>query len=659
MTGRLFSNRFPMIVLAIIACTAAPVLADDWKPIDPAHLAMKAPSVEKDADAEVIFWEVRVQDEVDGYDVRSVERHYLRIKVFTERGKEAQSKIDIPYRGSGKISDIAGRTIKADGTITDLKKDAVFDRTIVKTGDIKVKVKSFAMPAVEPGCIIEYRWKETRDIAFYMRVHFQRNIPIQVVKYYLKPLSLPGLPLGMRTMSFRVNFDKFVKEKDGFYSVEQTNVPAFHEEPRMPPEDQVRSWMLVYYSKDRKVAASEFWQEYGKEVYEQFKGAMKPNDEVRKTAAEIVGDAATPDQKLDRLYEFCRTKMKNINDDANGMTPDDRAKLKDNKSPSDTLKRGMGTGQDLNLLFAAFASGLGFDARVANLADRSDIFFDVNIPDDYFLQFYIIAVKVGDGWRFYDASRPYVPPGMLRWQYEGEQALISDSRKPTFVLTPVAGPLQSLYKRTANLVLSEDGTIEGDVRLEYTGHAGAERKEYDDDDSPTQREETLRNGIKHRLSTAELSNIKIENVTDRVKPYACSFHVRVPGYAQRTGKRLFLQPEFFERGVAPLFPTSERRHSVYFHYPWSEDDTVEISLPAGFSLDNADAPEGFTASNVGQYEVRIAVTQDKRTLLYQRKFHFGANGNLVFPQTSYPQLKKVFDTLHEKDNHTITLKQEK
>src|SRR6185295_3044855 len=187
------------------------------------------------------------------------------------------------------------------------------------------------------------------------------------------------------------------------------------------------------------------------------------------------------------------------------------------------------------------------------------------------------------------------------------------------VMTPLTEPEKSLETRTAKLVLNEDGTIEGDVRIEYTGHAGAERKEYDDDDSPTQREETLRNGFKNRLSTAELSNIKIENVTDRVKPFVYAFHVRVPGYAQRTGKRLFLQPEFFERGVAPLFPTSERKHSVYFHFPWSEDDTVEISLPAGFALDNADAPEGFTASNVGKYEVHIGVTQDKTALVYQRK----------------------------------------
>ena len=67
--------------------------------------------------------------------------------------------------------------------------------------------------------------------------------------------------------------------------------------------------------------------------------------------------------------------------------------------------------------------------------------------------------------------------------------------------------------------LLEDGTLEGDVTIEYTGHLAFDRKEYDDDDSPAQREETLRDAVKGRMSTAEVSNIKIENVTDPIKPY--------------------------------------------------------------------------------------------------------------------------------------------
>src|SRR5687768_17770656 len=112
-----------LCVAALLLISASTFAAEDWKPIEAAQLAMKAPVMDKDADAEAIFWEVRVND--SDYDL--VFNHYIRIKIFTERGKESQSKIDIPYLGRYQIKDIAGRTIKADGSIVELKKDAVFE----------------------------------------------------------------------------------------------------------------------------------------------------------------------------------------------------------------------------------------------------------------------------------------------------------------------------------------------------------------------------------------------------------------------------------------------------------------------------------------------------------------------------------------------------
>jgi hypothetical protein len=77
---------------------------------------MKTSLVEKEADAEGLFWEVRMDDNPEG---DLIFNHYLRVKVFTERGRESQSKIDLFYGklyGSDvKISDIAARTIKPDG----------------------------------------------------------------------------------------------------------------------------------------------------------------------------------------------------------------------------------------------------------------------------------------------------------------------------------------------------------------------------------------------------------------------------------------------------------------------------------------------------------------------------------------------------------------
>ena len=649
LTGRLILP-FLVLCVAIIFPTSVFGGGDDWRPVDPGAMSLKAPVVEPDADAEAIFWEVRVDDSV--LEELSL-RNYIRIKVFTERGKESQSKVDIQYFGSNRIKDIAARVIKSDGTIVELKKGDVFDRTIVKTSGAKVKAKSFALPGVEPGSIIEYRWREVipGGDANRLAIQMQREIPVENVSYFLKPWQ------GMRYLPFNMGDAKFVEDKGGFFKVSMTNMPAFHEEPQMPPANSARSWIFLYYTEDVKLGPDKYWKDLGKRFFELSKDDMKVSDEVKTAAATIVGDASTPEEKLRRLYDFCRTKIKNIDDDASGISDDEKKKLKENKSPADTLKRQMGTGRDIDMLFAALAKAVGFDARVALSGNRAEMFFEKALGNYYFLQSSFIAVRVGEEWQYFRPSELYTPFGMLNWREEDQETLITDPKEPMWVKTPGSPPEKSVEKRTANLRLLEDGTLEGDVRIEYTGQLGFDKKEYNDDDSPAQREETLRDSVKNRMSTAEISDIKIENVTDPVKPFAYAYHVRVPGYSQRTGKRIFLQPAFFERGIGPLFSGSQRKHPIYFHYPWLEEDEVTIDLPSGYALDNPDAPNSIAIGQLTAYKPRIAVTKDGKTLIYKRHFLFGGGGGILFPAASYPDLKNVFDAINKADSHTITLKQ--
>jgi transglutaminase superfamily protein len=376
-------------------------------------------------------------------------------------------------------------------------------------------------------------------------------------------------------------------------------------------------------------------------------------------AAQITGDATTADKKLERLYEFCRSQIKNINSDASGLTDADLEKFRENKSPADTFKRRIGTGTDINYLFAALATAAGFDARLALLPDRGSHFFN---PQDqnlylslYFLRANNIAILVDNKWRFFDPATIYLPYGMLRWQEESMNAMIVDPVSPIFTMTPLAPPEKTIEKRTATLRLDEEGVLEGDITVSATGHLGVDRKQFNDDLSPEEREQNLRDQIKARLSIAEISNIRIENVTDPVKPFTYSYHVRAPGYAQRTGKRLFLQPAYFQRGVGALLPTSERRHAIYFHYPWYEDDSVSIELPAGFTADTLEAPEPWALSPLGKYEIKLAI--EGRFIEYRRSFYFCGGGIILFPIRAYSQLKGVFDLIHERDNRSISLKQ--
>src|SRR5689334_19544477 len=77
--------------------TGAPPEFVAWLPITDAQRNSTSASVEKDAGAEVLIWRVHVVDELLGNnrDLQRVFYHYVRLKVFNEKGKEDTSTIDL------------------------------------------------------------------------------------------------------------------------------------------------------------------------------------------------------------------------------------------------------------------------------------------------------------------------------------------------------------------------------------------------------------------------------------------------------------------------------------------------------------------------------------------------------------------------------------
>lgn len=658
-----------LAIFCLVLTISQTIFAQDkaWHEITPAELAMKTPKVDPDADAEAIFWETRIDDSSSEKLSRA---NYVRVKIFTERGREKFSKVDIPFLKGLKIKDVAARVIKADGSTVELQKDDVFEREIVKASGVKIKAKSFAVPNIEPGAIIEYRYREVIEdgSAKGMRLAFQRDIPVQNLIYYYKPYN-KNAP---NFQSFNMKDINFVKDDKGFYLASKTDVPAFKEEPRMPPEDQVRPWMLLqgisfnftdvndlgysFVIKDPKNPRS-YWGSVGTERSNLTKFMNKSNGDIKKAAEDLTASAATTEDKLKKLYEFCQTQIKNTTFDAS-LTDEDRKKLPAFKSIADVLKRKSGSVQEIDMLFGAMTNSLGLETRIAHFSNRSEVFFTPEMTNEYFINPGGIAVRVGDGWKFFNPGSSFLPYGVLPWSEEDVWSLLVGEKSFDWVRTPLSGYEKSNAARTGKFKLLEDGTLEGDVRIEYNGQLGYRYKMENYDESPNKREEDLKNEVKRRISTAEISNVGVENASEPAKPFIYSYKVRIPNYAQRTGKRLFLQPGFFEYGENPVFSGANRKYDVYFQYPWSEKDTIEIQLPKGFALDNADSPGKLAdGQKISLLDIFIGVDPQSNTLIYRRNFYFGGGGYYLFPVTAYQQVKNLFDAFNKADTHIITLKQ--
>src|SRR5262249_35442996 len=276
---------FATLTLTVALCTQR-AYGQEWQSVTPSDLS-SGPTVDKGSDAEALFWNVQIEES----EAKVVLSHYIRIKIFTNHGVETQGRVDLPYGGHDSIKDIAGRTIQPDGSVIGLKPDAIFERTIVKGKKTKVQAKSFALPDVKPGALIEYRWTEVLQEAdpFHLPLYVQREIPVQLFRFNIKPMSNVYLPL--RVTGFNVQVGPLEKDKRGNVSGTIKSVPSFHEEPAMPPEPAIQPWVLFFYD------TGPYWSDLGRYMYDRVKPLMKITDDVRRQATLLIADAKNDEDK--------------------------------------------------------------------------------------------------------------------------------------------------------------------------------------------------------------------------------------------------------------------------------------------------------------------------------------------------------------------------
>jgi Domain of Unknown Function with PDB structure (DUF3857) len=654
-----------LMVLPLAAQTTLPT-STNWLPVSDAERNLKSPKIDPNAGVEALFWRVYVLDEFQGgQDHRRVLDHYVRLKVFTDKGKDIASTIDLSFGGHTSILYVTGRTIKPDGGILELKNDAVYERDVVRAGGIKRKVKSFAMPGVEVGAIVEYRWREVQfNVPIrYIRLPMQREYPVHKVTYFIKPLpSEYTAGYFMSVLPFNCKPSPLKLESDGFNSTTLENVPAYREEPMMPGDGNVRPWVLAFYHTDTKRTPEKYWNEIGKQAYSELRTALKVNGEIKAASQEAISGAPNDGEKALALLRYLRRHVRGLFD--TGVSDAERAavlkRLSDGhtRTSEEVFRTRLGTPDELNTLFAAMASATGLEARPVLIADRNDVAFDPALAAEaYFLPNIDMAVRIGDDWRLFDVSARHLPANMLEWQEEGVKALLSDPKNPTFVMSPVSPPEASGSDRKGRFALSSDGTLEGDVDESYRGYSAESLRNELEDQDPARQQDNLKEKLARTFPQAEMTSIKIEGVEDPEVAMTIRYHLKIPNYAQRTGRRILFAPLLFERGDPPLFEAAERRYPIFFPYAFREADNLVIKLPDGFVLDNAENPGSVAFGKPGGYKLELATTPN-RELLAHRELVWGREGVLYFGQETYPQLKQAFDIVHNRDGVTLSLRME-
>src|SRR5205823_1959137 len=146
---RLF--RYCVLAACALAATFSFAQKEDWLPVTPQDLQIKEVPGAPGAPAIQLYY----ADFID--DVHHSEYFQSRIKILNEKGIK-YADVEIPLFPGGSLSDLKARTIHPDGKIIEFS-GKPFEKTLIKGKGIKFLAKTFTLPDVTVGSMIEYRYK--------------------------------------------------------------------------------------------------------------------------------------------------------------------------------------------------------------------------------------------------------------------------------------------------------------------------------------------------------------------------------------------------------------------------------------------------------------------------------------------------------------------
>ena len=635
-------------------------LAADWPPVSPEDLSMT--SIKEQPGAAAVCLQ---REEIDD-DMNNVHSVYKRIKILTDAGRE-YANVELPYSHRGfTIAGISGRTVHADGSVVAFE-GKPFDKTVEKSGGIRINVKSFTLPDVQVGSIIDYRYSlryedhmllppewEVQTELFQRKAYF-KFVPFQNHGSMYIQLAHGQIANGLAWSSFLGNgvqpqrhelpVTSFATVHDvGFWvDLNMNDIPPFVIEPFMPPLNMLKQRVYFYYQQNTKM--EDYWKAEGKfwnKDVEEFVGKNRGIDEA---VGKIVAPSDTPEQKVHKIYAFVGSLENQDYIPERSKQEEKVLDLKVIKGADTVLGNHSGTHDELNRLFVSMVRAAGIPASMIWVPNRNRDVFLKQFLSTQQLDAEIAIVQINGKDVFLDPGTKYCPYGIIDWRYTGVEGLRQSAKGADIGQTPPPNYTQTVTTRMARISLDDHGMVTGTVSLMFKGSAAMQRRQEGGKTDAEGRKKLLEDELRESLpGNSEISLMNSPDWDGVETPLIAQFHVSSP-FAVAAGKRLMLPQQFFEINEKPRFPSADRKNAIYFHLPWQEADEVHITLPSGMQVESL-APDDTIKLQYAIYKVQHK--QEAPDKIFSRRDIIMGEG--VFAPTEYKDLKGFFDKVKADDD---------
>ncbi|RKU12472.1 hypothetical protein C6502_05890 [Candidatus Poribacteria bacterium] len=568
------------------------------------------------------------------------------VKILTERGVQNYDDIAIPHTPKAQYITVnIARTIAPDGSVVEPPDEAFND--VTPPGLLSYNLYSdsmwhvISMPALKPGVCIEYQ--VTLEDAgaesvgstswFWGGYSFQSTDPTLQSAYALRVPK--ETDFKWKAIHCQLNPQILHEEETSTYLWTYGETPALKTEYNMPATNDIVP-RLSYSSVESWEAVYNWYKDIAKDRY-------TVDQAIEEVVEELTADLLTEEDKIRAIYHFVASQIRyvgiELGQGAYQPTPADQV-----------LSVRYGDCKDKTTLMIAMLDLVGIEAFPVMLNPAPYQRVDLELPSLGQFSHLIGTVPRDDGnYIWLDPTADTCGYGDLPARNRGRTGFIIRSERGEFVDIPISTPESNQLIVDTAIALTEDGTVQGTMRVDTLGQYNIEARLEYKQVSPSVWKDTLAVGLNKQFPGVRVDAVQISDLADLNVPVRINVAFTVKNYAELIDNRLMCplpSDEFSD--YAEIFAAVERQHPLDLSYPMQMKKTIRIALPEGWTTT---FPQDVRLDN------RFA-SVERQYKLEGNQIHYEINfiikQSIIRPE-DYPAAKRLFDMLVREDRTQLFL----
>ncbi len=632
----------------------------EWGDIPKADLELQSFNADTSVSALVLcgYGEAKLNNEL-GLDYTV----HMRIKIFSPAGYEHGTVTIALYTkdDAAKLSDIEGATyvLDAGGEIvkTKLEKKMVFEEEIDNTSTRY----RFTLPAMKPGCVIEYRYTIVRESWFYIPTWtFEKSIPVRWSEFRAVIPAAIAFARGHKGyQSFAVKEEAEVTRyfsgsavsylggslvRCNQYRWVMRDLPPLVEEPYITTVSDHASAIEMQLSEyaipgfgTRKVLKT--WDAVTKELLEdnEFGVMAEPPGKVRDLTGTVIAGKETPLSKLIAVYDYVR----------NTIVWDGKQRVYGGGSLDNVLESKKGNSGNISLLLTAMLRSAGIEAHPAILSTRENGQITEMYPMLSKFNSTVVRARASGSEFILDATDPLRKYDLIPTSILNVRALVIKPGRAEWIT--ITSPKRYIHRAAATLTVDTTGEVRGTLESVDEEYSALAKRRALREKKPVE--------IARSIFSTEKTGLTIDSVTvtgqDSLDaPLRISAQVTGASYAQVSGDFIYLNPAVVDRATTSPFKLKDRKFPVDMSYKRTILDVTNVKIPDGYGV--AELPLS-TRLSVGADEAKYSREAAVEGGVIQVMMRVTFN-TTTFQPSSYAVLKDFYEKIVAAESNLIVLK---